>query len=157
MTKLLLGHALVLEALLPQRLHRNATRRLNHADEAELRRQARAQAGAWARGALPGDEQRGFRRCLQAPQRPAPHPRVARVGGLRQTVQPAAQPGVGARLRDRAQHRREKIGHRADIAQRRVRAAFRQAVILPCESEILALTLAPRECIDNLDTPPPSH
>ena len=108
-----------------------------------------------------------------------PHPRVARVGGLRQTVQPVTQPGVGARLRDgpalvfpegdarrkpflggigckllprhqpallrdRAQHRREKIGHRADIAQRRVRAAFRQAVILPCENEMLALTLAPR-------------
>ena len=114
---------------------------------------------------LTGDEPRGFRRFLQAPQIPAPHPRVARVGGLRQTVQPAAQPGVGARLRDgpalvfpegdarrnpilggvgrkqfprrqpallrdRAQHRRENTGHSADIAQRRVRAAFQQAVIL---------------------------
>ena len=67
-----------------------------------VKHQAPARDGHGSRvpRALPGDEPRGFRRFLQAPQIPAPHPRIARVGGLRQTAQPAAQPGVGARLRD---------------------------------------------------------
>ena len=142
----------------------------NSASRARAAHQAPARDGHGSRvaRALPGDEQRGFRPFLQAPQIPAPHPRVARVGGLRQTVQPAAQPGVGARLgdgpalvlpegdarripflggigrkllprlqpallRDRAQHRREKIGHGADIAQRRalMRRAMQPTARLP--------------------------
>ena len=48
-TKLQLGHALVLEALLPSGRHRKERARSLHADEAELRRQVRSQAGAWER------------------------------------------------------------------------------------------------------------
>ena len=49
-TKLLLGHAIVLEALLPRAAFGMKRSRWIRADEAELRRQLRSQTGAWERG-----------------------------------------------------------------------------------------------------------
>jgi hypothetical protein len=49
------------------------------------------------------------------------------LGGIGRKLLPRLQPAL---LRDRPQHRREKIGHRTGIAQRRMRGAFRQTVIL---------------------------
>ena len=51
-TKLQLGHAIVLEALLPRAGIGRERPRSVHADEAELRRQVRSQAGAWERGGM---------------------------------------------------------------------------------------------------------
>ena len=55
-TKLLLGHALVLEALLPHVGLGDNRPHLIHADEAELRGQGRSQAEAWERGSIPDRE-----------------------------------------------------------------------------------------------------
>ena len=68
-TKLLLGHAPVLEALLPRAGIGRERPRFVHADEAELRRQVRSQAGAWERGAS-APTRKGWQPGRRGPRQP---------------------------------------------------------------------------------------